>query len=158
MIPANGATFSDLRSRLPCNYNSLVVTFADEQYPARAPLNLPIWAKSVIIIKGFWKNSAMPTGEEAMKNTVIKASVLALALGQLGGCATTEQIAEIKSMAEKAQSSANAAQQRADSAAATAAEALDTARRAGSAAQAALDCCNSEKGRLDKAIEGMMKK
>ena len=34
-----------------------------------------------------------------MKNTVITASILALALGLMGGCATTEQIAEIKSMA-----------------------------------------------------------
>lgn len=93
-----------------------------------------------------------------MRNSVIKASILALVVGLAGGCATTEQIAEIKAMAEKAQSSANAAQQRADSAASAAAEAMEAARRAESAAQAAQDCCNAQKDRLDKAIEGMMKK
>lgn len=93
-----------------------------------------------------------------MKNTVIKACILALAMGLIGGCATTEQIAEVKSMAEKAQSSANAAQQRADSAAAAAAEAMEAARHAESAAQAAQDCCNANTSRLDKMFEQTMKK
>ena len=93
-----------------------------------------------------------------MKNTVIKASVLALVLGLMGGCATTEQIAEVKAMAEKAQSSANSAQQRADSAAAAAAEAMAAARHAESAAQAAQDCCNANTSRLDKMFEQTMKK
>jgi len=93
-----------------------------------------------------------------MRNSVIKASVLALVVGLAGGCATTEQIAEIKAMAEKAQSSANAAQQRADGAAASAAEALDAARRAESAAQAAQACCDANTSRLDKMFEQTMKK
>lgn len=93
-----------------------------------------------------------------MKKPLLRASILALAVGIAGGCATTEQIAEIKSMAEKAQASANSAQQRADSAAATASEALDAARRAEAAAQAAQDCCNQNSSRLDKMFEKAMQK
>jgi len=93
-----------------------------------------------------------------MRTTLMRASILALALGVAGGCATTEQIAEIKSMAERAQSSADAAGQRADSALATANEALATAKRAESTAQSALDCCNQNTSRLDKMYEQIMKK
>ena len=93
-----------------------------------------------------------------MKTTVIRASLLALAFGLLSGCATTEQIAEIKAMAEKAQATASSASSKADSAAAAAADAMEAARRAESAAQAAQACCNEQKSRLDRALEDIMKK
>jgi hypothetical protein len=94
-----------------------------------------------------------------MNKTVLRATGLALAIAALaGGCATTEQIAEIRSMAERAQSAADAAGQRADSALSTANEALETARRAESTAQSAMDCCNQNSSRLDKMFEKVMQK
>ncbi|MBI2969778.1 MAG: hypothetical protein HYY36_03465 [Gammaproteobacteria bacterium] len=93
-----------------------------------------------------------------MKRTLIRASILALAVGVAGGCATTEQINEIKSMAQSAQSTANAAQQRADNALSVANQALDAARSAQSAADAAMACCNDNKSRLDRMFEKAMQK
>lgn len=93
-----------------------------------------------------------------MKKTLIKASILALAVGVAGGCATTEQIEEIKSMASSAQSAANTAQQRADNAVSVANQAMDAARAAQSAADAAMACCNDNTSRLDKMFEKAMQK
>jgi hypothetical protein len=93
-----------------------------------------------------------------MKTTVLRASLLALAVGLLSGCATTEQLAEVKAIAEKAQATANTGVSKADAAAAAAADAMEAARRAESAAQAAQACCNEQKSRLDRALEDIMKK
>ena len=93
-----------------------------------------------------------------MKRTLLRASILALALGLVAGCATTEQLAEVRSIAEAAKSSADSAGQRADSAAATASQAIEAANRAESTAQSALDCCNQNTSRLDKMFEKAMKK
>jgi len=93
-----------------------------------------------------------------MKRTLLRASILVLALGLVAGCATTEQLAQVKAIAESAQSAANSAGQRADSAAATANQALEAANRAESTAQSALDCCNQNTSRLDKMFEKAMKK
>ena len=93
-----------------------------------------------------------------MKRTLLRASVLALALGLIAGCATVEQVNEVKAMAERAQSSADSAGQRADSALATANQALEAANRAESTAQSALDCCNQNTSRLDKMFEKAMQK
>ena len=93
-----------------------------------------------------------------MKRTLIKASILASALLLLSGCATTEQIAEIRSMAESAQSTANNASSQAGRALATANEALDAARQAQSTANSAMDCCNANSSKIDRMFEKAMMK
>jgi len=93
-----------------------------------------------------------------MKNTLMKAGVLAAVLVMVGGCATTEQLAEVKTIAVNAQSAAAAAQSRADAAMAAANSAMEAARAAQSSADAAQRCCNDQKTRLDGIVEDMMKK
>ncbi len=93
-----------------------------------------------------------------MTSSMLKAGVLAAVLAMAGGCATTEQLAEVKTMASNAQSAAAAAQSRADAAMAAANSAMDAARAAQSSADAAQACCNDQKSRLDKIVEDMMKK
>jgi hypothetical protein len=93
-----------------------------------------------------------------MKRTVLRAFILVLTLGLVAGCATTEQLNQVKAMAERAQSSADSAGQRADSALSTANQALEAAKRAESTAQSAMDCCNQNTSRLDKMFEKAMKK
>ena len=93
-----------------------------------------------------------------MKRTLVNASILALAIGVLGGCATTEQINQIKAMAEQAQSTATNAAQRADNALATANDALNTARRAESAAAAAMKCCQENSSKIERMFEKAMAK
>jgi len=93
-----------------------------------------------------------------MKKTLIKTSILVLALGTLGACATTEQLAQVRSMAESAQSAANSASQRADSAVTTANRAMDAANSAKAAADAAAACCNANTSRLDRMFEKAMQK
>ena len=93
-----------------------------------------------------------------MKTTILMASIVALALGTLGGCATTEEIAQIRSTAEKALSTANSATSRADNALSVANSALDAAHSAQSAAEAAQSCCSENTSRLDRMFEKMMQK
>jgi hypothetical protein len=93
-----------------------------------------------------------------MKSALIKAGAIAAVLAMAGGCATTEQLNEVKTMASNAQSAAAAAQSRADAAMAAANSAMDAARAAQASADAAQSCCNDQKSRLDKIVEDMMKK
>lgn len=93
-----------------------------------------------------------------MKSTLLKAGVIAAVLAMAGGCATTEQLAEIKTMASNAQSAAAAAQSRADASMAAANSAMEAARAAQASANAAQSCCNDQKSRLDGIVEDMMKK
>ena len=51
-----------------------------------------------------------------MKNTILKASFIAMTLAVLSGCATTQQINEIRAIAEGARSSASNASSQASSA------------------------------------------
>lgn len=93
-----------------------------------------------------------------MKITAIKVTVLAMALAVASGCATTQQINEVRSIAESAQSTANNAASQASSALSTANQAMDAARNAANAAKAAQDCCNANTAKIDRAFEQMMKK
>ncbi len=93
-----------------------------------------------------------------MKRTLYKAALVATVLGLLSGCASTDQIAEIKSMAQSAQSTANGAAARADNALSTANDALDAARKAQSPAEAAAKCCSANTDRLDRMFEKAMMK
>ena len=93
-----------------------------------------------------------------MKTTIVKASIIALALGTLGGCASTEEIAQIRATAEKALSTANSATSRADNALSVANSALDAANAAQSTAEAAAACCAENTSRLDRMFEKAMQK
>lgn len=100
-----------------------------------------------------------------MKRTLVKATFFAAVLVMLGGCATVEQINEVRAIAESAQSAANNAATAADSAssaaheaAAAANQALDAANSAQSAADAAMACCNENTSKLDRMFEKAMQK
>ncbi len=93
-----------------------------------------------------------------MKSTVLKASILASAIILLSGCATTQQLAEVRAIAESAQSAANSAQSTAGNAMTAANQALDAARAAQAAADAAQSCCNENTRRLDRMFEKAMQK
>ena len=93
-----------------------------------------------------------------MKITPIKVTTLAMALALAGGCATQEQIDEIRTIANSAQSTANNAASQASSALSTANQALDAARAAQSAATAAQACCDANTSKIDRAFEQAMQK
>jgi len=94
-----------------------------------------------------------------MKTTLIRVSTLALVLGLLGGCAATpQQISDIRTMAQNALDTANAASKQANNAMSTANDALNTARKAQSAADNALDCCNTNSSKIDRMFEKAMRK
>jgi hypothetical protein len=103
------------------------------------------------VIRETWRKNTM-------KRTLFRASILAVALSLIAGCATVEQLNEVRAIAEGAKSSADSAGQRADSALSTANQALEAANRAESTAQSAMDCCNQNTSRLDKMFEKAMKK
>ena len=100
-----------------------------------------------------------------MKRTLVKVTFLAAVLMILGGCATVEQLNEVRAIAESAQSAANSAASAADSAAgaansaaAAANQAMDAASAAQSAADAAMACCNENTSKLDRMFEKAMQK
>ena len=93
-----------------------------------------------------------------MKITPIKVTILAMALALAGGCATQQEIDEIRTIANSAQSTANNAASQASSALSTANQALDAARAAERAATAAQDCCDANTSKIDRAFEQAMQK
>ena len=93
-----------------------------------------------------------------MKRTLVKVTFFAAVLMILGGCATVEQLNEVRAIAESAQSAANSAASAADSAASAANQAMDAASSAQSAADAAMACCNENSSKLDRMFEKAMQK
>jgi murein lipoprotein len=93
-----------------------------------------------------------------MKTTTIKVAIIAAAIAVASGCASTSQLAEVRSIAESAQSAANNAASQSSSALSTANQALEAARAAQSAANAAQACCDANTSKLDKVFEQVMKK
>ena len=100
-----------------------------------------------------------------MKKTLVRVTFFAAVLMILGGCATVEQLNEVRAMAEKAQSAANDAASAASSAASAADGAMSAANRvmdaaasAQSAADAAMACCNENSNKLDRMFEKAMQK
>lgn len=87
-----------------------------------------------------------------------KTLVIAMLLGLLAGCATTEQIRQIQDTADKALATANSAASSAANAQSTANQALDAAKNAQSAADSAQACCNENSAKIDRAFENAMKK
>ena len=100
-----------------------------------------------------------------MKRTLVKVTFFAAVLMILGGCATVEQLNEVRAIAESAQSAANSAGSAAssagsaaDSAMSAANSAADAASAAQSAADAAMACCNENSSKLDRMFEKAMQK
>lgn len=76
----------------------------------------------------------------------------------LGGCATTDEINQLRADVEAAQRSAEAAQASANSAQASADQAQRSADQALQAAADAQTCCDANTERLNRAFERMMLK
>lgn len=76
----------------------------------------------------------------------------------LGGCATTDQLNELRAEVEAAQRSADAAQTSANNAQASADGAQQSANQALQAAADAQACCNANTERLNRAFERLMLK
>ena len=100
-----------------------------------------------------------------MKRTLVKVTLVAAVLMILGGCATVEQLNEVRAIAENAQSAASSAASAAGSAASAADSAMSTANSAAnaasaaqSAADAAMACCNENSSKLDRMFEKAMQK
>ena len=100
-----------------------------------------------------------------MKRTLVKVTFFAAILMILGGCATVEQLNEVRAIAENAQSAADSAASAAssaasaaDGAAAAANQAANAASEAQSAADAAMACCNENSSKLDRMFEKAMQK
>ena len=93
-----------------------------------------------------------------MKRTLVKVTFFAAVLMILGGCATVEQLNEVRAIAENAQSVANSAASAADGAMSAANQAMDAAKAAQSAADAANACCNENSSKLDRMFEKAMQK
>ncbi len=87
-----------------------------------------------------------------------RASALAIALGLASGCATTEQLEEVRGIANEALSQAQVANQKADEANAAASNAGATASQALDAAQSAQACCDANTEKLDRMFEKAMRK
>lgn len=94
-----------------------------------------------------------------MNTKFVKVSVLAMALGLVGGCGVTqEQLDEVRSVADAAMAEAKAASSRANNAHTVASEAAFAASEAQKSAQTALDCCSENSARLDRMFEKAMMK
>lgn len=96
-----------------------------------------------------------------MQSKIIKISVLALALGMLGGCANPKidaQINEAKAQAAAAMAKATDAYNLAQLGHGIASEASHAASQAQATADAALECCNANSQKLDRMFEKAMMK
>ena len=93
-----------------------------------------------------------------MQSKIIKVTLLAVSLGMLGGCATTEQLEEAKAMASASMEKANDAYNLAQIANTTASEASYAAQQAQATAQSALECCNDNSSKLDRMFQKAMMK
>jgi len=93
-----------------------------------------------------------------MYTKLIKASVLALSMGLVGGCADMTQLEEAKASAAAAMAKATDAYNLAQNAHTVASEASHAAEQATKSAEAALECCNENSRKLDQMFEKAMKK
>ncbi len=93
-----------------------------------------------------------------MQSKIVKASILVLSMGMLGGCADMKQIEEAKAAANAALQKANSAYNLAQTAHTVASEAAYNATQAQATATAALKCCNDNSSRMDRMFEKAMMK
>lgn len=90
------------------------------------------------------------------RKLAIPALVAAVTLG--AGCATSEEISELRQMAEDAQQSATQASNTATNAQATADEASRKADQALGAAEQSNACCDATNEKIDRMFKGSMSK
>jgi len=93
-----------------------------------------------------------------MQSKIVKASILALSMGMLGGCADMTQIDAAKAAADAALEKANSAYNLAQTAHTIASEAAYDATQAQATATAALECCNDNSSKIDRMFEKAMMK
>jgi len=93
-----------------------------------------------------------------MQTKLIKLSILALSMGLVGGCATTEQIQAVEAKADAAMARANEAYDLAQIAHTVSSEADYDAKQAQKSADAALACCNDNANKLGRMFEKAMMK
>ncbi len=91
---------------------------------------------------------------------VLRATALVIGAAVATGCAsvTTEQLEEVRSIAEAARNTADAAQRTANEARQAASGAQSTANQALQAAQAAQACCDATNQRVDRMFEDLQRK
>lgn len=91
---------------------------------------------------------------------VLRATALVIGAAIATGCAsvTTEQLEEVRGIAQAAQSTANDAQRTANEARQAASGAQSTANQALQAAQAAQACCDATNQRVDRMFEELQSK
>lgn len=96
-----------------------------------------------------------------MRKTLVNATrmtALAAVLGLAAGCATTEQIDEVRAIANNALSEARAAASAANNAQNVASEAAYAAQQAQAAAEAAQRCCDANTDKIDRMFQKAMTK
>lgn len=95
-----------------------------------------------------------------MQIKLVKITLLATSIAMLGGCATvtSEQLAEVRSIATSAAADANQAMGQANNALAVANEANITAIEAQKTSELALECCNDNSAKLDRMFQKAMMK
>lgn len=93
-----------------------------------------------------------------MQTKILKASVLALSLGMIGGCADVAYIEQVKATADAAMERADEAYDLARSASNTANDAAFAADEARHAAETAQQCCNENSDKMDRMFEKAMMK
>ena len=94
-----------------------------------------------------------------MQTKILKASVLALSLGMIGGCADmAAYIEQVKATADAAMERADEAYDLARSASNTANDAAFAADEAQHAAETAQQCCNENSDKMDRMFEKAMMK
>jgi len=95
-----------------------------------------------------------------MHSKLFRTSILALSALFVGACAPVglEKTAEIENMARQALSEARDAAEKADNALSVASEASYSATKAQSTAESALNCCNENSDKIDRALDRVTRK
>ncbi|MDD9824891.1 MAG: alanine-zipper protein [Gammaproteobacteria bacterium] len=95
-----------------------------------------------------------------MHSKFVRTSILALSALSVGACAPVglEKTAEIENMARQALSEARDAAEKANNALSVASEASYSATKAQSTAESALNCCNENRDKIDRALERVTRK
>jgi len=99
-------------------------------------------------------------GRNIMHSKFVRTSILALSALSVGACAPVglEKTAEIENMARQALSEARDAAEKANNALSVASEASYSATKAQSTAESALNCCNENRDKIDRALERVTRK
>ena len=89
---------------------------------------------------------------------IFKIGAVAIAVALATGCATSQQLEEVRAIAEEARGTANEARDAAANAERQAADALSAAQEAERLAQQAQNCCDANRERIDRMFEQLQEK